>query len=244
MIGLSPLSPGHPSTFQRTPVRPSTGSYPRFSLPRDSSPGFAPSARDSNRPVGTRFRFGSLPSLTSPRATGSLAHSTKGTPSQPEGCSDCSWAHGFRCCFTPLPGCFSPFPHGTCSLSVAGECSGLDGGPPSFGPGSPCPALLGDRDPPPRSGFAYGALTRCGRPSHAVPLPSRGRRPGRQTRGAPPRNPGGANAAARMRSPVWPWPPFARRYSGDLVIDFSSSGYLDVSVPRVPSPRGMRSQVG
>ena len=29
--------------------------------------------------------------------------------------------------------------------------------------------------------------------------------------------------------------PFARRYSGSLEIDFLSSGYLDVSVPRVPS---------
>lgn len=36
-------------------------------------------------------------------------------------------------------------------------------------------------------------------------------------------------------------PPFARRYSGDLVIDFSSSGYLDVSVPPVPPSRPMRS---
>jgi hypothetical protein len=26
---------------------------------------------------------------------------------------------GFRVCFIPLAGCFSPFPHGTCSLSVA-----------------------------------------------------------------------------------------------------------------------------
>ena len=82
MIGLSPLSPGHRRTFQRTSVRPSTGSYPRFSLPRDSSPGFASAARDWNRPFRTRFRSGSLPSLTSPRASNSLAHSTKGTPSQ------------------------------------------------------------------------------------------------------------------------------------------------------------------
>ena len=82
MIGLSPLSPGHRSTFQRTAVRPSTGSYPRFSLPRDSSPGFASAAGDCVRPVRTRFRFGSLPSLTSPPASNSLAHSTKGTPSQ------------------------------------------------------------------------------------------------------------------------------------------------------------------
>ena len=85
MIGLSPLSPGHRRTFQRTSVRPSTGSYPRFSLPRDSSPGFASAARDWNRPFRTRFRSGSLPSLASPRASNSLAHSTKGTPSPRSG---------------------------------------------------------------------------------------------------------------------------------------------------------------
>ena len=38
----------------------STGSYPRFSLPTDSSPGFASAARDSSRPVKARFRSGSL----------------------------------------------------------------------------------------------------------------------------------------------------------------------------------------
>ena len=84
MIGLSPLSAGHRRRFQPTCVRPSTGSYPRFSLPRDSSPGFASAARDWRRPFGTRSRSGSLPSLTSPRASNSLAHSTKGTPSHNE----------------------------------------------------------------------------------------------------------------------------------------------------------------
>ena len=39
--------------------------------------------------------------------------------------------------------CFSPFPHGTCSLSVAKEYLALGGGPPGFRPGSTCPALLG-----------------------------------------------------------------------------------------------------
>src|SRR5688500_4055191 len=41
--------------------------------------------------------------------------------------------------------CFSPFPHGTGSLSVAKEYLGLEGGPPAFGQGSTCPALLEDR---------------------------------------------------------------------------------------------------
>ena len=33
--------------------------------------------------------------------------------------SDCLGVRGFRVSFIPLSGCFSPFPHGTCSLSVA-----------------------------------------------------------------------------------------------------------------------------
>ena len=64
---------------------------------------------------------------------------------------------------------FSPFPHGTGSLSVTGEYSALEGGPPGFVPDFTCPALLGCR-PRRLRGFAYGALTRCGRPFHAVPV--------------------------------------------------------------------------
>ena len=95
-----------------------------------------------------------------------------------------------------------------------------------------------------RRGCAYGALTRCGRPSHAVPLPPPGRRRELRLPGGRPFNPGGAKPSGRARSPVWPWPPFARRYSGGLVIDFLSSGYLDVSVPPVPLPLPMRSGGG
>jgi hypothetical protein len=42
----------------------------------------------------------------------------------------------------PLSGCFSPFPHGTCSLSVTREYLGLEGGPPTFRQDFTCPALL------------------------------------------------------------------------------------------------------
>ena len=65
MISLSLLSTGHPLRFQPKWVRPSTGSYPRFSLPMDSSPGFASTACNSNARLKTRFRCGSLVSLTS-----------------------------------------------------------------------------------------------------------------------------------------------------------------------------------
>ena len=44
----------------------------------------------------------------------------------------------------PSSGCFSPFPHGTGSLSVVEEYLGLEGGPPIFGQGFTCPALLED----------------------------------------------------------------------------------------------------
>ena len=125
-------------------------------------------ATDRHLKGSLSLRLGSCLNLAANR--NSLAHSTKGTPSHREGCSGCLGAHGFRCSFTPLSGCFSPFPHGTCSLSVMGECSALEGGPPCFGPGFTCPALLGDAPRRPH-GSAYGALTRCGRPSHAVPLP-------------------------------------------------------------------------
>src|SRR3954451_21584112 len=76
---------------------------------------------------------------------------------------DCLWARGFRYYFTPLPGCFSPFPHGTSSLSVAKEYLDLWGGPHRFTPVFTVPALLG------MTGggcvcFGYGAVTHYGRP--------------------------------------------------------------------------------
>jgi hypothetical protein len=48
LIGLSPLSTGHRSSFQPAPVRTSTWCYPRFILPMDRSHGFASTAPDSD----------------------------------------------------------------------------------------------------------------------------------------------------------------------------------------------------
>ncbi len=42
------------------------------------------------------------------------------------------------------PEYFSPFPHGTCPLSVAKEYLALGDGPPKFPQDSSCPAVLGD----------------------------------------------------------------------------------------------------
>src|SRR6202041_3280264 len=67
----------------------------------------------------------------------------------------------------PSSGCFSPFPHGTGTLSVTEEYLGLEGGPPMFRQDCTCPALLEDTS----SGFPYGAVTRCGPPFQALPVP-------------------------------------------------------------------------
>ena len=48
----------------------------------------------------------------------------------------------FQVYFTPLPGFFSPFPHGTGSLSVDHEYLALEDGPPIFRQDYTCPALL------------------------------------------------------------------------------------------------------
>ena len=42
----------------------------------------------------------------------------------------------------PSPGFFSPFPHGTCSLSVIRLCLALEGGPPNFPQDFSCPVVL------------------------------------------------------------------------------------------------------
>lgn len=87
LIGLSPLSTGHPLHFQLKWVRSSTRSYPRFNLPMDRSLRFG--SRPSDYTItgyalfGLAFATASPHGLTSPLSTNSQAHSSKGTPSPP-----------------------------------------------------------------------------------------------------------------------------------------------------------------
>ena len=59
----------------------------------------------------------------------------------------------------PSPGFFSPFPHGTSSLSVAGEYLALEGGPPRFLRGFTCPVVLGYAHQRDQCDFVYRAIT-------------------------------------------------------------------------------------
>src|SRR5437870_11937006 len=71
LLGLSPLSTGHPPCFQPGWVRPSPGSYPRFSLPMDRSLGLGSTACDWT-PCSDSLSL-RLPLTRYPRHTRSLA---------------------------------------------------------------------------------------------------------------------------------------------------------------------------
>src|SRR6266699_4306272 len=79
LIGLSPLSTGHPPGFQPWWVRSSTRSYPRFNLPMDRSLRFGSWSCDSFALLGLAFATASPHGLTSPHNANSQAHSSKGT---------------------------------------------------------------------------------------------------------------------------------------------------------------------
>src|ERR671921_1776364 len=81
LIGLSPLSTGHPLSFQPKWVRSSTSSYRRFNLPMDRSLRFGSWSRYSNALLGLAFATAPPHGLTSQHNTNSQAHSSKGTPS-------------------------------------------------------------------------------------------------------------------------------------------------------------------
>src|SRR3569623_551472 len=107
----------------------------------DRSPGFGSTPSDCT-PCSDSLSLRLSYSFMLATECNSLTHYTKGTPSPSFKGSDCLYACGFRICFTPLPGFFSPFPHGTGSLSVDHEYLALEDGPPIFRQDFTCPALL------------------------------------------------------------------------------------------------------
>ena len=98
----------------------------------------------TERPVQTRFRCAYTYRLKLARETKSMTHYTKGTPSALEEPPTACRRSVSGTVSLPSSGCFSPFPHGTCSLSVGKEYLGLEGGPPMFRQDFTCPALLED----------------------------------------------------------------------------------------------------
>jgi hypothetical protein len=111
----------------------------------DRSLGFGSTAGNYDRPIRTRFPSGSgtyhaltsLPTVTRRLILQKARHHRSCRPALTACRSTVSGSH-----FTPLPGSFSPFPHGTSSLSVAVSYLALEGGPPNFPQDFSCPAVL------------------------------------------------------------------------------------------------------
>ena len=130
LIGLSPLPTGHPKTFQRQPVRASTVCYHSFTLPMGRSHGFASTTTNLNALF--RLAFATAPVL---KTLTLLVTVTRRLIMQK--------ARRHSACTAPTA-CkrmvsgsislrysrfFSPFPHGTGSLSVSQEYLALADGP-------------------------------------------------------------------------------------------------------------------
>ena len=168
--------------------------------------------------------------LASQPRSNSPDHNAKGTPSVVTPANRCPtsdrlYAHRFRVYFTPHQGCFSPFPHGTRSLSVTREYLGLEGGPPRFTPDYSSRALLRNSTTSDTWLSLTGLSPSTAPRSSGLRLTSSDAYVGPTT----PRPQG---------TTVWPLP-LSLATTWGISIDFSSSRYLDVSVPCVSSPCGV-----
>ena len=143
LIGLSPLPSPHPEAFQRQLVRSSIRCYPDFNLDKGRSPGFASAASDFYALFG--LAFATAPRLrrlawpdTATRRFIMQKARRHGLTTAPTACR--RTVSGSLS--SPCAGYFSPFPHGTGSLSVSCEYLALADGPAGFSLDSSCPGLL------------------------------------------------------------------------------------------------------
>lgn len=119
LIGLSPLPTPHPPSLQPRWVRASTTSYSRFTLDMGRSPRFGSTTHHStpySDSLSLRLHHNGLTSrhtITRRLILQKARHHPTTRRRIYEPGSDGLQAHGFRHSFTPLPGYFSPFPHGT-----------------------------------------------------------------------------------------------------------------------------------
>lgn len=137
LIGLSPLTTGHPPGFQPWWVRSSTRSYPRFNLPMARSLRFGSWACNSNALFGLAFATATPHGLTSLHTANSQAHSSKGTQSRPTEQARRTTlprlvGTRFQVLFHSAPAVLFTIPSRYYPLSVTREYLGLAGGPARF----------------------------------------------------------------------------------------------------------------
>ena len=196
--------------MQRRKVRASTRSYPRFTLPMGSSPGFGSASRDCFALFRLAFAPAPrLPSLNLATERNSSAHSSIGTPSPGLRQAPTACRHAVSGTVSlPFRGAF----HLSLTVLVRYRSSRV------FSLGKWSPQLptgflvsRGTQDPGgSRTDFAYGALTPCGGPFQ-VPSAIRTALPVSPVLQPRPHVGDGLGCS-----------PFARRYWGN---GFLSSGY-------------------
>ena len=124
----------------------------------------------------------------------------------------------------PCSGFFSPFPHGTGSLSVSQEYLALADGPAGFTQGFTCPALL-------RIPLSLTLLTHTGLSPSMAALSKAFRFVAQRTLRS--YNPNVAETTLVWANPI------SLATTLGITLVFSSSAYLDVSVQRVRPPCGV-----
>ena len=211
LIGLSLLRTPHPEAFQRLLVRASIPCYRDFTLDMRRSPGFA-SAADDWTPCSDSLSL-RLPEslrLTSPATATRRFIMQKARRHPPKGAPTACGHTVSGTLSLPCAGCFSPFPHGTRTLSVSHECLALPDGPGGFTQDYTCPALL-------RVPLCFDLLRVWGCHPLRPDFPDR---PTRKTLATTrPYYPGEAGT-----SPVWAVPR-SLATTGGITVVFSSSGY-------------------
>ena len=158
-----------PSVFNRSGFGPPRGLTPASACPWVAHPA-SRLRRATERPVQTRSRCGSVSCLNLAAHRNSLAHSTKGTPSHPEGVLRLLAGARFQVLFHSPPGVLFTFPSRYWYAIGHWRVLRLGGWSPLLPTGfhvSGGTRVPGGGD----RGSAYGALTLYRRPSHAVPLP-------------------------------------------------------------------------
>src|SRR5574342_523761 len=104
------------------------------------SPGFGSTARDY-APLSDSVSLRLPYTVKLATKCKSLTHYTKGTQSPRRAPTACTYTVSGSISL-PSPGFFSPFPHGTGSLSVSQEYLALEDGPPMFRQRFTCAVLL------------------------------------------------------------------------------------------------------
>ena len=169
LIGLSPLPTSHPKTFQRQRVRSSSVYYHSFNLLMGRSLGFASNPSDSCALFRLAFASATaLNALTSPD-TLTRRFIMQKARRHPKG-APTACRHMVSGSLSPFYSkCFSPFPHGTGSLSVSKEYLALPDGPGGFSQGFPCPDLLRILLKMIRT-YPYETFTLCGCAFQRIPI--------------------------------------------------------------------------